>query len=197
MQIHTSEHYKQDYFAHEFLKDFELEDLWRFPVELSKDQDLSIFQNQMRIAMEQLEQKGAAGFLFKLRFFLGRVFGWDKEMENKEQLKSGSLRERYAQKKELSPAEMPDLGNGDFLPVYSLEEESLSEIENATVHAGLHLARVPLGEERYGIQMAIYVKPKGAFGRFYMALIKPFRHAVVYPAFMKMMEKRWKKYGSQ
>ncbi|MEM6806517.1 MAG: DUF2867 domain-containing protein, partial [Bacteroidota bacterium] len=114
----------------------------------------------------------------------------------KESLKKGSLRERFAQQKKLNANQMPELGNGDFVPVYSMADESLSEIENATVHAGIHLARVPLGEEIFGIQMAVYVKPKGNFGRFYMALIKPFRHAIVYPAFMRLIRKRWQRYNA-
>ncbi len=39
--------------------------------------------------------------------------------------------------------------------------------------------------------MAVYVKPRGAFGRAYMAMIKPFRHWVVYPAMMRQLERAW------
>lgn len=39
--------------------------------------------------------------------------------------------------------------------------------------------------------MAIYVKPRGAFGGAYMAAIKPFRHWVVYPALMQQMDRAW------
>lgn len=194
MQIKESEHLKHDWISHELLKDFEIEDVWRFPVELENEHQLSNFQAVMKSAMEDLESKGPAGILFKVRFFLGELFGWDKEMMEKELLKKGSLRERYASNYKLSGTDLPEPGDAEFTPVYDEENESLSEIENVTVHAALHLGRVPLKEKIYTVQMAVYVKPKGAFGRFYMALIKPFRHSIVYPAFMKLIRKRWERY---
>ncbi|MDW3646963.1 MAG: DUF2867 domain-containing protein [Bacteroidia bacterium] len=194
MQIKESEHLKHDWISHELLKDFEIEDVWRFPVELKNEHQLSNFQAVMKSAMEDLESKGPAGILFKIRFFLGELFGWDKEMMEKELLKKGSLRERYASNYKLSGTDLPEPGDAEFTPVYHEENESLSEIENATVHAALHLGRVPLNEKIYTVQMAVYVKPKGSFGRIYMALIKPFRHSIVYPAFMKMIRKRWERY---
>ena len=39
--------------------------------------------------------------------------------------------------------------------------------------------------------MAVYVKPRGRLGRAYMALIKPFRHAIVYPALMRQIDRAW------
>src|SRR5690606_14068459 len=96
---------------------------------------------------------------------------------------------------------LPPEGSGDFVPVYIFEHESLAEIENATVHAALHLSRVPLEtpEQDNGatIQMAVYVKPKGFLGRAYMALIKPFRLLIVYPAMMRTMGRRWERRGGQ
>ena len=91
MQIKESEHFKHDWVSHELLKDFEIEDVWRFPVELQSKHHLSNFQEVMKSAMEDLEAKGPAGFLFKLRFFLGEIFGWDNEMKKKELLKKKGL----------------------------------------------------------------------------------------------------------
>jgi hypothetical protein len=39
--------------------------------------------------------------------------------------------------------------------------------------------------------MAVYVKPRGLFGKGYMALIKPFRYLIVYPALMRQTERTW------
>jgi hypothetical protein len=39
--------------------------------------------------------------------------------------------------------------------------------------------------------MAVYVKPRGRFGRPYMAFIAPFRHWVVYPALLRQIERAW------
>ena len=55
----------------------------------------------------------------------------------------------------------------------------------------LHLAWVDQGDGRYQGQMAVYVKPRGLFGKGYMAFIKPFRYAVVYPALMRHIERAW------
>ena len=42
--------------------------------------------------------------------------------------------------------------------------------------------------------MAIYVKPKGTFGKLYMLAIKPFRLLIVYPALLKSIKKKWEQY---
>jgi hypothetical protein len=39
--------------------------------------------------------------------------------------------------------------------------------------------------------MAVYVKPRGLFGRGYMALIKPFRYLIVYPALTRQLGRAW------
>jgi len=62
------------------------------------------------------------------------------------------------------------------VPVYAEAEEQLQRIENRTVTGYLHLslaARRP--------RLAVYVRPRGRFGRAYLAGIEPFRRLVVYP----------------
>lgn len=59
------------------------------------------------------------------------------------------------------------------------------------MHGVMHLAWVDRGDGRYQGQMAVYVKPRGPFGKGYMALIKPFRYWVVYPALMRQIERTW------
>ncbi len=78
-----------------------------------------------------------------------------------------------------------------FVPLYRTDVEFAAEISNQTVHGVMHLAWVDRGEGRYQGQMAVYVKPRGPFGRGYMALIKPFRHWVIYPALMRQTERAW------
>jgi hypothetical protein len=39
--------------------------------------------------------------------------------------------------------------------------------------------------------MAIYVKYRGLGSRLYMALIKPFRYAIVYPAWIRRIQRAW------
>jgi hypothetical protein len=78
-----------------------------------------------------------------------------------------------------------------FEPLYRTEVEFAAELSNRTVHGVMHLAWVDRGEGRYQGEMAVYVKPRGPFGKGYMALIKPFRHLVVYPALMRQIERAW------
>ncbi|MEX1077828.1 MAG: DUF2867 domain-containing protein [Homoserinimonas sp.] len=61
-----------------------------------------------------------------------------------------------------------------------------------TVHGILHVGWVedPDGGGHHG-QMAVLVKPNGRFGAAYMAMIKPFRYLFVYPAMMRMIQKKW------
>ncbi|MGH2983378.1 MAG: DUF2867 domain-containing protein, partial [Solirubrobacterales bacterium] len=66
-----------------------------------------------------------------------------------------------------------------------------AEVSNQTVHGVMHVAWVDQGEGRYHGQMAVYVKPRGRLGKGYMALIKPFRYWVVYPALMRQIERAW------
>lgn len=193
MRIDPKEHLKHNWRVHELMTDFDVEDVWRLPVILHAEHSLSLVQDQFAKAINKIESSGLAGLLFKLRFFLGRLFKWD-EKSPQTKVTPNSVRERYAELEKLSYDQLPDPGNGDFIPVYNLAQESLAEIENATVHATIHLGRVPLDESTFTIQMTIYVKPKGIFGKAYMLLIKPFRWLIVYPTLMRVIRKQWEEY---
>ncbi|MCW2752861.1 MAG: hypothetical protein JWQ32_272 [Marmoricola sp.] len=78
-----------------------------------------------------------------------------------------------------------------FSPLFQTADEFAAELSNATVHAVLHLAWVPGDDQRFQAQMAVYVKPRGLFGRAYMGFIKPFRYLIVYPALLRQLERRW------
>jgi hypothetical protein len=78
-----------------------------------------------------------------------------------------------------------------FKPLYRTDTEFAAELSNQTVHGVMHLAWVDQGGGRYQGQMAVYVKPRGLFGQGYMALIKPFRYWIVYPALMRQIERAW------
>ena len=41
--------------------------------------------------------------------------------------------------------------------------------------------------------MAVLVRTNGRWGTVYMALIKPFRYALIYPALMRQIERGWAK----
>jgi hypothetical protein len=84
-----------------------------------------------------------------------------------------------------------DFGSLPFVPLYRADDEFAAEISNRTVHGVMHLAWADQGEGLFQGQMAVYVKPRGRPGKAYMALIKPFRLWIVYPALMRQTERTW------
>ena len=189
-KIDNREHQIQPLRVHTLLSDFELEDVWRVPVNLSSTHSLQLFMDKFAKTNAQLVNKGITGLLFKIRLFIGSLFKWDEKLLQ-EHLIPGSIRFRYAHQENLMYADLPHPGSGSFIPVYKLENEFLSEIENRTVHAALHFSRVPSGQNTWTIHMAVYVKPKGWFGKSYMLFIKPFRIWIVYPSLMNAARKNW------
>lgn len=190
-KINAQEHLIHPLRVHGLLADFELEDVWRLPIKLTSAQSLQLFVDQFQKSNARLSNQGMAGLLFKIRLFVGRMMGWDDGCEHS---LPNSIRVRYAKEEKLGMNDLPDPGSGSFIPVYKLENEFLSEIENKTVHAALHLSRVPAGKASWAIHMAVYVKPKGWFGKLYMVLIKPFRLWIVYPTMMRIAKKNWENY---
>ena len=72
-----------------------------------------------------------------------------------------------------------DRGSPGFTLVYAEPEEQLHRIENRTVLGFLHLSLV--GRRP---RLAVYVRPHGRLGRWYMRGIDPFRRAIVYPSLL-------------
>lgn len=125
--------------------------------------------------------------LFALRWALGRVFGWDDERHDPP---SGSYVNRLSEVDRAQSRVPPGTREGSFRVLYVLGEESLSEVQNATVHAFLALALMP-SPAGYTLYMAIYVKPVSRLTPIYMALIDPFRRFVVYPALGRRVQRAW------
>ena len=55
----------------------------------------------------------------------------------------------------------------------------------------MHVGWVPDGDGGYRGQMAVLVKPNGWLGKAYMAAIKPFRYALVYPMLLRSIGRQW------
>lgn len=197
MRINKEEHLKHVWRVHRLLPDLRIEDVWNLPVELEADQYIGELNAAFVQALEATASRGLAGWLFRLRFFIGKVFGWEDTPKTKETLPAGSIRERYANQEGLSTLDVAHSGFSDFAPVYDLKEEMLSEIENATVLAAVHFGRVLKVNGKYGVQMTVYVQPKGLFGEVYMHLIKPFRLLIVYPVMLKLIGRQWEKFQQQ
>lgn len=206
MRRPNADHLSESWRVHEIATDFELLDVWRYPILATRDVPFSAFLTFMAETQAELASDGGpAAWLFALRGAMGRVFGWDDAEKRTQKPTSGaaadSVRSRLPAHELSSEATSesaaePAPGAG-FELVYRTTEESLSEIRNATVHALMHFGRVEVGDEAgtWSPQMAVYVKPRGRLGRVYMTLIGPFRHLIVYPAMMRAAERRWPRYA--
>jgi hypothetical protein len=135
---------------------------------------------------------GAVG-LFAFRRFLGRVLALDSDRERLPI--PGRAEHRVRQR--LEPADrVRDTGAlpprvGSFETVYAFADEALLEIANRTIHGLLHLSWIETGDGRYRAELAVYVKSRGLGSRFYLALIGPFRHWIVYPAWLGHVARSW------
>jgi hypothetical protein len=125
--------------------------------------------------------------LFALRWKLGDLFGWDDPGSGR---RVPTLRARLPVDLRDGPRG-PDPGSVPMISLYLTEDEWAAELVNRTVHSVMHIGWVPDGAGGFRGQMAVLVKPNGWFGEAYMAAIKPFRHLVVYPAMMRLLERDW------
>jgi hypothetical protein len=188
MRLSNSEHEAHPWRIHEIAPDFRLEDVWALPAQGGVDDFETLLQ-----AIASLDpanaQSCATRVLFGIRYRLGGWLGWDDQSP----IAAGddySLRARL-------PEDLRGTATGialrasDFTPLYRTDVEWAAEIANRTVHAVMHVAWVEQSNGRYQGRLGVYVKPRGAFGRAYMAAIAPFRHHVVYPALMREIGRAW------
>jgi uncharacterized protein DUF2867 len=123
--------------------------------------------------------------LFAVRSWLGRVFGWDRARGSGE-----SYRERIDPSVLARSRAPARTGSGPLDTLYELDDESLAEARNATVHAFMSTALLPRGDG-YRLYWAIYVKPVSALTPLYMAVIEPFRRFIVYPSILRRIRDAW------
>jgi hypothetical protein len=177
--------------------DFKLLDAWALPVEGGPDEFDSFLETMTSFDPAKAESVVSRA-LFWVRFRLGELFGWDDASKIRpipgciETSLSARLPDdlRGSAKSAVISGAMQRAAGG-FVPVYRTDKEWAAEISNATVHGVLHLAWVEQGGDRYRAQMGVYVKPRGRRGEFYMMLIQPFRHLIVYPALMRQIGRAW------
>lgn len=195
MKINKDLHLDQAWFADELLADFNIEDVWKLPIELRPHHTLNEVQEVFSNAIEKIGRTGISGKLFQLRFFLGRILKWDEQTATAHKPLDNSIRKRFAEIQKLELEDAPELRAGEFTPVYKWENESLLEIENKTVHAAIHFGKIQIKKDNCTVQMAVYVKPKGLFGKVYMLIIKPFRLLLVYPAMLRALKIQWNEHN--
>jgi Protein of unknown function (DUF2867) len=189
MRLPNVAHEARPWRIREIAPDFTLEDVWALPVAGGAGD----FPALLAVMASLDAAHGASAptrLLFAVRWALGRWFGWDEAAERPIPGRTeASLAARLPEDLRGTAA---GLRFGSlFTPLYRTDREFAAEISNQTVHGVLHLAWADQGEGRYQGQMAVYVRPRGRFGRGYMTLIAPFRHRIVYPALMRQIGRAW------
>ena len=185
-----AEHAARPWCVHELVADFTCDEVWEYPITLSGQpgDDFAAFRAWM--ADQDPNPGGAAGALFRLRAWLGQVFGWDGSARPIPGCEESTLRARLPDELRL-PEEAVQADPMGFVPVYVQPDEQLVELGNQTVHAALHVSAVRREDGSQVPALAVYWKARGLFGRLYMAAITPFRIWAVYPALMRMVAAKW------
>jgi Protein of unknown function (DUF2867) len=191
MRLPNREHESPRWRIAEIAPDFRLEDVWALPAQ-GGGEDFGALLEVMASLDPAHGESAATRLLFALRYRLGGWFGWDDA--TRELAIPGNAETTLSARLPVdlrNTATNLNRSSYGFHPLYRTDDEWAAEISNRTVHAVMHLAWVDKGEGRYQGQMGVYVKPRDGFGAAYMALIRPFRHRVVYPALMRQIERAW------
>jgi hypothetical protein len=202
MRLPNSAHESRPWRIREIVPDFILEDVWALPTPGGAD-DFPALLKLMASSDPANSSSIPTRVLWHIRDRLGKLFdlGGISEPAGSDSgdatgklpipgTNETSLAERLPDDLRGTAADV-DFGSLPFVPLYRTDDEFAAELSNRTVHAVMHLAWADQGEGRYQGQMAVYVKLRGAFGKGYMALIKPFRHLIVYPALTRQTERAW------
>ena len=123
--------------------------------------------------------------LLSIRFFVGRIFGWDNEPAT---IVTFATRLTDADRSRSLIA--PGTRDGFFRVVYRFENEQLVELINRTAHAAALSALVETATA-YRFYLGVYVRSVSRFTPFYMALIDPVRKLIVYPSLLRSVRARW------
>jgi hypothetical protein len=168
--------------------DFRLEDVWALPTPGGPD-ELPLLVEAFTAGDPAERAPGPVRALWALRWTLGRLLGWDDDRKGVG-ARVPTLRDRLPA--DLRDAPGPEFDALPFRALYLLDDEFAAEIANETMHGVLHVGWVEDGDGGYHGQMAVLVKPNGRLGQAYMAAIRPFRHALVYPAMLRQLERNWR-----
>jgi hypothetical protein len=187
MKLPKSAHTSRPWRIHEIAPDFRLEDVWALPTPGGPD-DFPRLVQQFAAGDTSSTPSRAARTLFRIRWKLGELFGWDAP-DSGVGSRVPTLRDRLPPDLRDAPAG-PELDALPFRSVYLTDSEWAAELANRTVHGVMHIGWVHDGAGYRG-QMAVLVKPNGLFGTAYMAAIAPFRHVIVYPPLIRGIGRRW------
>lgn len=169
-------------------RDFRLEDVWALPTPGGPED----FHRLVELIASRDPADDAPWIprlLWATRWKMGALLGWDKAEEG--------LGTRVPTLRDRLPADLrgqhpgPEFASLPFRSLYLTDEEWAAEIANRTIHGVVHIGWVTDQSGGYRGQMAVLVKPNGPLGEAYMAVIRPFRHTVIYPPMMRRLKHLW------
>jgi hypothetical protein len=172
--------------VHDFLAGVPLHDVWA--VDLPRVRAGITLSEFLRATSSRVfTPSPAVRGLLAVRFFVGRLLGWDGEPDDR-------ARETFAvrltaadRSRSLAPVGTRE---GPFRLVYRFENEQLLEVVNRTAHAAALSALVET-PDAYRFYFGVYVRSVGRLTPVYMALIDPFRKWLVYPSLLRSVRTRW------
>src|SRR5262245_2438012 len=156
-QVSAEEYKRVPLRVHEFLAGVPLHDVWA--IDLSRKRSGITLDEFLRAAGGRpFSPSPVVLTLLRIRFFVGGLFGWDRERPAAPKETFSSRLTTADRLNSLAPAGVRE---GPFLVVYRFENEELLELVNRTVHAAALSALVETAQG-YRFYFGVYV---GSVGR--------------------------------
>jgi hypothetical protein len=202
-QISTHEFERLPLRVHDFLADVPLHDVWAVDLPRARsgitlDEFLRTASARSQVSCDCCENDRSRNrslltrspvvrTLLNIRFFAGRLLGWDREPRSTVWETFTTRLTTADRSKSLAPAGTRE---GLFRVVYRFENEQLLELINRTAHAAALSALVETANA-YRFYFGVYVQNVGRFTPVYMAMVDPFRKLIVYPSLLRSVRASW------
>jgi hypothetical protein len=185
-QISALELQKLPLRVHAFLADVPLHDVWAIDLPRWRA-GITLDEFARAAGTRSYRPAPVVRLLLRLRFFIGRLFGWDCEPRANSWEGFATRLTAIDQSRSLVPPGTPD---GLFRVVYRFENEQLLEVINRTAQAAALSTLVETGNV-YRFYLGVYVRSVGPLTPIYMGLIDPLRKLIVYPSLLRSVRKVW------